>query len=62
MSLETARDLSLPDLLHMLNEKLDLERTRLRDIPLPSAVSVASLESQVSEHRLTHLDESGDVA
>jgi len=62
MSFETTHNLSIPELLHILNEKLGLERTRFRDIPLPPVASAASLESQVSEHRLTHLDESGDVA
>jgi len=51
MSLETARDLSIPDLLRVLNEKLDLEYTRLRGTPLPPTVSVASLESEVSDYR-----------
>ena len=49
MSLEITRDLSLPDLLHMLNEKLGLECTRLRDTALLPAAFTVSLESQVSE-------------
>ena len=48
MSLEAARDLSIPDLLRLLNEKLGLECTRLREIPLPPLASVASSESEVN--------------
>jgi len=49
MSLEAARDFSIPDLLHVLNEKIGLEFTTLRNTSLPPAVSAASLESEVSE-------------
>ena len=49
MSLEAARDLSIPDLLRVLNEKLGLQFTTLRNTPLPPAVSTASLEYEVSE-------------
>ena len=49
MSLEAARDLSIQDLLRVLNEKLGLECTTLRHTPLPPAVSAASLEPEVSE-------------
>ena len=45
--METGRDLSIPDLLRLLNEKLGLECTRLQETPLPP-VSTASLESEVS--------------
>ena len=48
MSLETARDLSIPDLLRLLNEKLGLESARLQETPLPPLVATASLESEVS--------------
>ena len=48
MSLETAHDLSISDLLCVLNEKLGLECTRLRETPLPPAFSTAELESEVS--------------
>jgi hypothetical protein len=48
MSSAVGHDLSIPDLLHLLNEKLDLERTKLREAFLPPAVSAASLESEVS--------------
>ena len=48
MSLEAARNLSIPDLLRVLNEKLGLECARLRETPLPPVVSAASLESEVS--------------
>lgn len=48
MSLEAARDLSIPDL-RVLNEKLNLECTWLRAIPLPPPVtSVDLLESEAS--------------
>ena len=35
MSPEAARDLSIPDLLRALNEKLGLECARLQEAPLP---------------------------
>ena len=60
MSLETARNLSIPDLLCLLNEKLGLGCTRLQETPFPLAVSVASLESEVSEPQSTHLNDTGD--
>ena len=45
MSPEAAHDLSVPDLLRALNEKLGLECTWLQASP---GVSVAVLESEVS--------------
>ena len=48
MSPETARDLSISDLLRLLNEKLGQECTRLLETSLPSLVSVALLKSEVS--------------
>ena len=51
MSLEAVRDLSIQDLLRLLNEKLGLEYTRIRDIPTPHAVPAASLKSEVSTRR-----------
>ena len=45
MSPEAARDLSVPDLLRALNEKLSLECTWLQASP---GVSVAVLESEAS--------------
>ena len=47
MSLEAARNLSIPELLHVLDEKLSLERTRLRGTPL---TATPSPESEVSAH------------
>jgi hypothetical protein len=44
MSLEAARNLSVRDLLSVLNEKLNLECTRIR---VPPLVSAASPESEV---------------
>ena len=49
MSSQAAYDLSIPELLHVLNERLDFEYARVRDIRLPPAVSVASLETEVSD-------------
>lgn len=48
MSLEAARDLSISELLRVLNEKLDLECTRLRDAPFSLVSSTASLELEVT--------------
>ena len=47
MSLETARDLSILDLIRVLNEKIDVEWPRLLETPLPSVAFVASMESEV---------------
>ena len=44
MSSEVACDFSITDLFHMLDEKLNLECTRLRKAPLPSVVSAGLLE------------------
>ena len=52
MSLEAARGLSIFELLCVLNEKLNLEHTRLQDTPLPPVGPAASLESEVSPHWL----------
>ena len=54
MSLEAARNLSIPDLLRVFNEKLDLESARLRGIRLPPIASTASLETDVSVSSLVH--------
>ena len=48
MSLEAARDLSIQDLFCVLNEKLDLECTRIHDISPSRPVPAAYLESEVS--------------
>lgn len=45
--LEAARDLSAQELLHVLNEKLGVEFTRLQNHS-PSIISAASLEAEVS--------------
>jgi len=50
MSLEAARKLSIPELLRVLDEKLDVEYSRIREISLPLAASVASLEHEVRTH------------
>jgi hypothetical protein len=49
MSSQAAYDLSIPELLHVSNERLDFEYTGVRDIRLPPAVSVAPLETEVSD-------------
>ena len=49
MSLETARNLSIPDLLDVVNEKLDLECVKLREIRLPPIAWATSMEREVSE-------------
>ena len=51
MAEEAAYSLSISDLLRGLNEKLDLETSRLRGISLPPACSASSLESEVSVPR-----------
>ena len=48
MSLEAAYDLSIQDLLRVLNERLGLECARIREI---SPSQAASLESEVSARR-----------
>jgi len=48
MSLEAAHNLSIPELLRVLNEKLGLESSRLRETCLPPIVSIASLKAEVS--------------
>ena len=49
MSLDVVRTFSISDLLRILNEKLGLECTRLRETHgLPPAVSIASLGPEVS--------------
>ena len=46
--LKAARDLSIPDLLRLLNEKLGLECAKLQKSPLPPVVSASSLKPEVS--------------
>jgi len=48
MSLEDARDLSIPELLHALSGKLDLETSRLRESYLLPITAIASLIAEVS--------------
>ena len=45
---ETAHDLSVHDLLRLLNEKLGLDYTKLREGPFPPAVSTSLLATEVS--------------
>ena len=53
MSLEAARDLSIQDLLRVLNEKLGLECARIREICPYQPALAASLESEVSARQQT---------
>jgi len=49
MPLEAALNLSVPDLLRVLNDKLVLECTRVREIPLPPVLaSITTLRAEVS--------------
>ena len=48
MPLKITNDLSVLELLRLLNEKLGLECTRLREIRVSPAISVTSLELEVS--------------
>ena len=48
MSSKITNELSVLELLRLLNEKLGLERTRLREIRVSPAISVTSLELEVS--------------
>ena len=52
MSLDTAKDLSISDLLRLLGEKLDVECARLRETPLSPALPAFSLKSEASTLRL----------
>ena len=51
-SSEPARNLSIPDLLRILNDKLYLECIRLREYYPPPAVPTASLEIEVSLYKI----------
>ena len=63
MSLEAARELSIPNLLRLLNDKLNLECTRLRETPPARVVPASTVESEVrapwpiyvNEHRVLQL-------
>ena len=48
MSLEAARNLSVLELLQVLNENLDLEFARVREICLSPAIPAAPLQTEVS--------------
>ena len=51
MSLKAARKLSVLELLRVLDEKLNLEYSRVRETPLPLGASVGSLEPEVRTYR-----------
>jgi len=59
MSLEAARNLPIPNLLRVLNEKLGLEYTRLQEALISCTVPVTFLRSEVSEPRSTRFDKCG---
>ena len=60
MSLEAARSLSIPDLLRVLSEKLNLECTRSQETPLPPVFTPASaVESEVRAPQSVYLTEHG---
>ena len=56
MSLEAVYNLSISDLLHVLNEKLGLESSKLQGISLPLTHLASSLESEVSVPWWINLD------
>ena len=53
----SAWDLSIPELLRVLTEKLGLECTRVQEIRLPPVVSTDSLETDVRASLPVHLNE-----
>ena len=60
MPSEAAVNLSVPELLQALNEKLGLECTRARQTRLPPVPAlIVSLEAKVSILRSTYLGERG---
>ena len=54
MFLEAARNLFVPELVRVLDEKLVLECVRSREYPLPPVVPTTSLEPHVSISWLYH--------
>ena len=48
VSSQTAYDLSIPELLRVLSDKIGLEYTRVQETSLPPDVSTTSLETEVS--------------
>ena len=57
MSPEAAHELSVPDIIHALNEKISVEWSRLLETPIHSGVSVASVQSEVRAPWSVYLDE-----
>ena len=55
--LEAARDLSVLELLQVLDEKLDLELTRVGEICFSPVVPAASLKTEVSAPQMMWLKE-----
>ena len=56
MSPEAAHGLSVPDIIHALNEKISVEWSKLTEIPLHPGVSIASVQSEVRAPWSTYLD------
>ncbi|KAF9777650.1 hypothetical protein BJ322DRAFT_1131875, partial [Thelephora terrestris] len=56
MSREVAHGLSISDLLSVLNEKLGLECSKLRDLSLPPTFSASSLASEIDSLEATAQD------
>ena len=62
MSSNAALNLSVPELLRTLNEKLGLECTRARESCSPPILSsISSAEAEVSGSRSIHLNEGGRI-
>ena len=61
MSLEAARNLSIPELLRVLNDKLHSECNRLQEYHPPLAVSISFLETEVSALS-SHLNHRGEIS
>ena len=57
MPSEAARELSVPDLIHALSEKINVKWSGLLETPLPPGVSVASVQSEVRACWSIHLNE-----
>ena len=49
MSLQATSDLSVPELVRLLNEKLGLKSTGLREIRISPSISASALEPEVSD-------------
>ena len=57
MSPEAAHGLSVPDIIHALNEKISVEWSKLMETPLHPGVSTASVQSEVRAPWPIYLDQ-----